>query len=179
VSRYTTQHTTLAVNETLTFTTTELLRIRGAQVQTVSGGTITVQVQANGRDLFDDTVRPISGAAPQEVTHLYTIPAGSAVSTIVEATSGVPTGTANIIVNVEPFEVLPKPAIALIGRDRLRLSRRIEAQQIDAVRRSTIRVAGDQTEAGQGQVEQVRNRVGRNARSLVYPGRYAFRGGRR
>ena len=54
----------VAVSTTTTTYTTEPLRVRSAQVSTVAGGTVTVQVQADGRDLFDDTQRPVSGAAP-------------------------------------------------------------------------------------------------------------------
>jgi len=125
----TTTHTTLAVNETITAFTDELQRFRGVQVGAVAGGTVTVQVQAEGRDLFDDTTRPVSGGEVQRPTEPYLIPAGTPITTIIEATSGVPTGTAGVVIETEPFVVHPRPAwVELRGKDRMFASRRRQAE---------------------------------------------------
>lgn len=122
------QHTTLSVNDTQTQTATELQRVKLVQVGTVSGGTVTVQLQVEGRDLFDDTVRPVSGAAVREPTNVYTFPAGSVLSTIIEATSGSPTGTANVVIETEPYILSPQlETVKLKGKARLRVSKRREA----------------------------------------------------
>ena len=119
----------VAVSTTTTTYTTEPLRVRSAQVGAVTGGTITVQVQADGRDLFDDTQRPASGAAPKEATDLYIIPAGTPITTTIEADSGIPTGTANVVLETEPFRLLPQLETVVLRRgDRLHVSRRNEAE---------------------------------------------------
>lgn len=119
-STFETEHTALTVGNTVTKTTDELQRIKSVQVGSVSGGTVTVQVQVDGRDVFDDTVRPISGGAVREPTDVYTFPAGSVISTIIEADSGTPAGTANIVIETEPYQLLPRSSVEeLRGKDRL------------------------------------------------------------
>ena len=128
-----TQHTTLAVNNTVTKTIDDLMRIRSVQVGTVTGGTVTIQVQVDGRDLFDDTVRPVSGGAVREPTNVYTFPAGSAVSTIIEATSGAPSGNANVVIETEPYRLAPRlPEVFPSGGDRLPPSKRGRAGLLNA-----------------------------------------------
>ena len=123
----------VAVASTDTTLATELLRIRSVQVGAVAGGTVTVQLQADGRDLFDDAERPVSGAAPKDVSAIYNIPAGTPVTAIVEADSGVPTGTANVAITTEPYRLLPQlETVALRRGDRLRVSRRNEADLANA-----------------------------------------------
>ena len=88
-----------------------------------------MQVQGDGRDLFDDTQRPVSGAAPKEATDLYIIPAGTPITTVVEADSGLPTGTANVVLETEPYRLFPQlETVVLHGRNRLRVSERRAAE---------------------------------------------------
>lgn len=125
-----TSHSTLAVGNEQTTRVREPLRIRQMKVGEVSGGTVTVQVKANGRDIFPDGNRPVSGGRPTKPHRKgsYIIPAGSILTTIIEATSGVPAGTAAVVIDTEPFTLLPKNApVKLKGKDRLRPSRRQEA----------------------------------------------------
>lgn len=114
-------HTSLAIGDKqLAAFASETMRLRVAQVGAVSGGTVTVQVQIDGRDIFDDANRPVSGGAAQDATSIYIIPSGSVVETIIEATSGTPTGTANVVIETEPYVLNPRPEpIGLAGRDRL------------------------------------------------------------
>lgn len=160
-------------------TTHESVRVRSVEVQEVAGGTITIQVSADGRNYFD-TAPPVSGAGPVDVDVLYPIPAGTVLTATLSASAGAPTGEMNVIINAEPLEVLPQPdPNTLSGGSQLRTSRRTEARRLDTIRRSTLGIATDQTELGRGQVGQVRDSVGRNARSLRYPTRSAFRGSQR
>ncbi len=139
-----TQHTALAVGDTKTQLASELLRIRGAQAGTVAGGTVTFQVQADGRDLFNDALRPVSGGSFQEVSDIYTIPPGTVIGTVIEATTGTPTGNANVIIDMEPYTRPPVPRfIVLRGKDRLFMSRRLEAEAAnrgaELIRRNRLR----------------------------------------
>lgn len=135
-----TQLTTITVGGTATTLTSEPLRIRSAQVQTVSGGTITVQVQLDGRDIFDDTVRPVSGSVARDPTNSYIVPAGTVITTTVEADSGVPAGTANVVIETEPYILVPRtPEIKLKGKDRLRVSKRRQAEAF--AQRGSLRTA--------------------------------------
>ncbi len=128
----TTTHTALAVSDTQTTLGEELQRIRSVQVGAVAGGTVTVQVQAEGRDLFDDTLRPVSGGAVQEPSEPYLIPAGTPITTIIEATSGAPTGTVGVVIETETLEVSPRPVrVELRGKDRMFPSRRREADALN------------------------------------------------
>ena len=156
-------HTTLTVGNTVTQTTDELQRVRSIQVGTVAGGTVTVQVQVDGRDIFADASRPVSGGAVGEPTDVYTFPAGSVISTIIEADSGTPTGTANIVIEAEPFQLLPRSEmVELRGKDRLLLHRRREhelaAAGVDFIERSLIHrtrrasLDAQSTDAGQEQL---------------------------
>jgi len=124
-------HTTLAVsNEANAETDGMTQRIRSMQVGAVSGGTVTIQLQVNGRDIFDDAERPVSGGAEKEATHIYEFPPGTPVVTVIEATSGVPTGEADTSISTEPFTLLPQiPTVTLRGKDRLRMSRRRDARR--------------------------------------------------
>jgi len=126
-------HTTLAVSDAVALETDGVSqRLRSAQVGTVSGGTVTVQVQVNGVDAFDDASRPVSGAAPQDVTNMYIFPPGTAVTTIVEATTGVPTGEASVVIDTEPHVLLGKfQPVKLEGKDRLFPSRRKAAEVLN------------------------------------------------
>lgn len=139
-----TQHTALAVGDTKTQLASELLRIRGAQAGTVAGGTVTFQVQADGRDLFSDALRPVSGGAFQEATDLYTIPPGTVIGTVIEATTGTPTGNANIVIDMEPYVRPPVvKVIVLRGKDRMFMSRRLDAEAanrgVELIRRNRLR----------------------------------------
>ncbi len=127
-----TSHSTLTVGNEQSTLISAPLRIRQAQVEGVTGGTVTVQVTVDGRDLFSDAHRPVSDSGGKEVSDLYVIPAGSVVKTIIEASSGVPAGTANVLIDTEPFELVePIPDVKLTGRDRLFSSRRRLAEAID------------------------------------------------
>lgn len=124
-------HSTLTVGNTQTQTTTEQQRIRSVQVGAVSGGTVTVQVQVDGRDMFLDGHRPVSGSGPSDSSDVYVFPAGSVVSTIIEASSGVPTGTAQVAIETEPYVLLPwSDTVQLHGK--LRISRRRVADDLNA-----------------------------------------------
>lgn len=120
-----TTHTTLAANDTVTTQASESLRIREVQVGAVSGGTVTLQVYVDGVPVFQNSLRPVSGGAVRQ-PHLrdrWVIPGRSIVKTIIEATSGAPTGSANVVITTEPFVMVPQtPEIALKGRGRLRVS---------------------------------------------------------
>jgi len=124
-------HTTLAVNDEANAETDgQTQRIRSMQVGAVAGGTVTVQLQVNGRDIFDDAERPVSGGAEKEATAIYEFPPGTPVVTVIETTSGVPTGEADTIISTELFTLLPQiPTVVLRGKDRLRVSRRREAER--------------------------------------------------
>lgn len=123
-------HTDLTVGNTQTQTTDDLQRVRSVQVGSVSGGTVTIQMQVEGRDIFDDAARPVSGGEVQRPTEVYTFPAGSVVDTIVEASSGVPTGTANVVIETEPYVLGPRfEERVLRGKDRLLGSKRREAER--------------------------------------------------
>ena len=121
-----TAHTTLTVGNTQTTTATEPTRLRSVQVDGgVSGGTVTVQVQVDGRDMFLDGVRPVSGSTAAEATDRSVFPSGAVISTVIEASSGAPTGTANVVIDTEPFALTPyEPLVPLSARDRLHRSRR-------------------------------------------------------
>ena len=131
----TTQHTTLTVGNTKTARTTELQRIKQVRAGGITGGTLTVQVQVNSRDIFQDALRPTTNGAPAKPHRegKYTFPAGSTISTIVEATSGTPAGTLSVVIETEPFvlEPIPEPVV-LRGKDRLFISRRREADDENA-----------------------------------------------
>ena len=128
-----TTHTTLAVNETVSRITEEAQRLVRVQVGAVSGGTVTVQVQVDGRDMFTDAVRPVSGGAVQDATATHVFPAGALVSTIIEATSGAPTGSTGVIIETEPFELIPRAEpVKLEGPDRLKPSARRQARVASA-----------------------------------------------
>ena len=130
----TTIHTSVAVNSTQTLIADETQRIRSVRVGTVTGGTVTVQMQVDGRDLFDDTVRPVSGGAVREPTNLYLFPAGSAIQTIIEATSGVPVAPANVVIETEPYYLAPQlPEVTPTGGDRLPPSWRERRDLLNAV----------------------------------------------
>src|SRR3989304_1193517 len=124
-------HTTLAVNDEANAETDgQTQRIRSMQVGAAAGGTVTVQLQVNGRDIFDDAERPGSGGAEKEATAIYEFPPGTPVVTAIEATSGVPTGEADTIISTELFTLLPQiPTVVLRGKDRLRVSRRRGAER--------------------------------------------------
>ena len=148
-----TQHTTLAVSNTITKTVDEFMRIRSVRVGTVTGGTVTIQVQVDGRDLFDDTLRPVSGGAVREPTNVYTFPAGSAVSTIIEATSGVPSGNANVVIEIEPYRLAPQlPTVAPSGGDRLPPSRRERADLLNATGATVRSTVSERRERGIGRL---------------------------
>lgn len=120
-------HTTLAVSNTLSQSVDSAMRINRVYVGTVSGGTVTIQIQVNGRDIFDDTLRPVSGGESRWPTDKYIITPGSLISSIIEATSGVPTGNANVVIKVSPFTLLPRTAQRQPrGPERLRLSKRTD-----------------------------------------------------
>lgn len=124
------QHSTLTVGNTQTQTTTELQRVRSVQAGPVAGGTLTFQVYVDDRPIFDGSVRPVSGGGVMEPTDIYTIPAGSVVETIIEADSGVPAGTANVVIETEPYELRPRHEIVkLTGKNRLFASRRRRMEQ--------------------------------------------------
>ena len=131
----TTQHTTLTVGNTKTARTTELQRIKQVRAGGITGGTLTVQVQVNSRDIFQDALRPTTNGAPAKPHRegKYTFPAGSIISTIVEATSGVPAGTLSVVIETEPFvlEPIPEPVVLEHG-DKLRISKRREAEELNA-----------------------------------------------
>ena len=129
------EHTTLAVADEARAETDGMpQRIRSVEVAGVSGGTVTVQVTVNGRDIFDDTVRPVSDAGPAEATDIYVFPAGSDVKTIIEATSGTPTGTASVVITTEPYILLGKfQPVVLRGKARMFSSRRREARILNTV----------------------------------------------
>src|SRR3990167_6229840 len=92
--------------------------------------TLAVNDEVNGRDIFDDAERPVSGGAEKEATAIYEFPPGTPVVTVIEATSGVPTGEAHTIISTELFTLLPQiPTVVLRGKDRLRVSRRREAER--------------------------------------------------
>lgn len=120
-------HTSLSVSDTAQAgKATELQRIRSVEVGDVSGGTVTIQVQVDGRDVFKDGNRPVSGGVNRiPDSRYYNFPAGSVVTTIIEATSGVPTGTASVVIDTEPFVVVPIiPELKLKGKSRLFVDRR-------------------------------------------------------
>lgn len=157
------QHTTLTVGNTVTQTTDEQLRIKNVQVGTVTGGTVTVQVQVEGRDIFTDASRPVSGGAVMEPTDIYTFPAGTPIATIIEASSGVPAGAANIVIATEPFELLPRSdLVELQGKDRLKMSSRRLAQQANKCRNLaeiTVAQRGRGVERAEGPTPQERRRI--------------------
>lgn len=126
-------HTTLSVSDEQAAETDGLpQRLRSVEVQGVSGGTVTVQVTVAGRDAFDDAVRPVSDAGPSEVTDIYVFPPGQEVHSIIEATSGTPTGTANVLIETEPYVLLGRfQPIELQGKDRLFPSRRRTARYLN------------------------------------------------
>ena len=131
----TTQHTTVTVGNTKTTRTTELQRIKSVRAGAVTGGVLTVQVQVNGRDIFPDANRPLSGGRPARPHRegSYTFPANSTISTIVEADSGVSVAPLNVIIETEPFvlEPIPEPVVLEHG-DKLRISKRREAEELNA-----------------------------------------------
>jgi hypothetical protein len=148
----------VAVSTEATTVTTEPTRIRSAQVQGVSGGTVTVQVYADGRPLFDDTQRPVSGGAPMEATDLYTVPAGTVVTTVIEADSGTPTGTPSVLIEAEAYTLVPRSdRVELRGKDRLRPSRRRRAAMVNEGLTPSAEVAaiasGGRSEIERRQVE--------------------------
>jgi len=128
-------HTTLAVsNEAQADVDGMPQRLRSVEVQGVSGGTVTVQVKVNGVDAFDDAVRPVSDAGPSDVSSVYVFPAGTEVKSVIEATSGTPTGQANVLIDTEPFVLLGKfQPVVLQGADRLFPSRRRTADILNTV----------------------------------------------
>lgn len=123
-------HTTLAVSDEATAETDGMpQRLRSVEVGAVAGGTVTVQVQVNGVDAFDDASRPVSGAGPSDVSSPYVFPAGTSVVSVIEATTGVPTGEANVVIETEPYILRPRrQPVELRGKDRLRVSKRKAAR---------------------------------------------------
>jgi hypothetical protein len=109
----------------------------------VTGGTVTVQVYVDGRPLYDDTQRPVSDSGWKEATDLYIVPAGSVVTTTIEATSGTPAGTANVSIDTEPYTLVPRSAtVELHGRDRLRVSNRRAAAAVNAGMAPSVEARG-------------------------------------
>lgn len=126
-------HTSLAVSDTVSAETDGMpQRLRTVQVSGVAGGTVTVQVQVNGVDAFDDASRPVSGAAAAEVSNIYIFPAGTSVKTVIESTTGAPTGEAEVDIQAEPYVLLGRfQPVELQGKDRLFPSRRKAARVIN------------------------------------------------
>ena len=128
-----TSHTTLTVGDEQAEQFSGLQRVRSVQVGPVSGGTVTVQVQVEGRDIFDDASRPVSGGAVQEPTDVYLMPAGTPVVSIIEADSGTPASDANVVLEIESYVLAPKiPHMVLHGKDRYRISRRRSVEIINS-----------------------------------------------
>ena len=127
-------HSTLAVNDTESAEGDgHPERIRSVQVGEVTGGTVTVQVQVEGADVFLDDERPVSGGEPEEASAPWIFTAGTPVATIIEATTGTPTGDASVVIETEMYLLLSKfVPIKLKGRDRLHTSRRKYAAALNA-----------------------------------------------
>lgn len=127
LSEAATEHTSLVVSDTQSLEFDEPTLIRTVTVGPTSGGTVTVQVQVDGRDIFDDTARPTSGTAV-EPTDSYLAPARTPVSTIIEATSGTPTGSTGVVLDTEGAVLLERHApVVLEGADRLHIGQRLAA----------------------------------------------------
>jgi len=128
----TTTHSTLAIGNEQEELTHELQRIKRVRVGDVTGGTVTIQVQVDGRDMFLDANRPVSGLEEREPDARYTFPAGSVLKTIYEAETGVPASDVRVVIELEPFVLVPPlPEVKVEGKDRLFPSRRRAAQQIN------------------------------------------------
>lgn len=126
-------HTSLAVSDEADLATDGLpQRLRSVQVSGVSGGTVTVQVKVNGVDAFPDAVRPVSGVGTQDVPAPYIFMAGTEVTSVIEATTGAPTGTAHVAVDTEPYVLLGRfKPVELQGKDRMFPSRRRAAEVLN------------------------------------------------
>jgi hypothetical protein len=110
-------------------------RIRAVQVSGVAGGTVTVQVQVEGADVFLDAERPVSGGEPEEASAPWIFTAGTPVTTIIEATSGTPTGEAHVDIATESYVLLSRfVPVQLRGRERLRTSKRKAAKALNIER---------------------------------------------
>lgn len=182
------QHTSLSVSDTVEATkTTELQRVRSVEVGEVSGGTVTVQVYVDGRPVFLDAERPVSGGGSMAPSNrYYNFPAGSVVKTVIEATSGVPAGSANVVIDTEPFVLVPiVEDVKLKGRQRLKHSERVRvryenevgtgAPQAAAFQKRTTAAIGDKKEptgAGRGNAKVVRSGPGHLVPLPGGPGTY-------
>lgn len=146
-------HTSLSVSDTQTAArASEVQRIRSVEVGDVSGGTVTVQVQVDGRDMFLDGNRPVSGDINRVPdSRYYNFPAGSVVTTIIEATSGAPTGDAKVVIDTEPFVLVPiVPTLKLKGKNRLKVDVRRAVEAFNAGGTATVAAVVRRSSGGLG-----------------------------
>ena len=110
-------------------------RLHSVRVGAVTGGTAFFQVQIDGRDIFDNSVLPESGGVDREPTFPYNFGASAELRTVFGGGTGAPTPPAQIIIELEAFQLLSRqPDIALSRSDRERPSKRQEANLANAGR---------------------------------------------
>lgn len=127
------EHTTLSVSDT-SYADVDGLpqRIRSLEVSAVSGGTVTVQCYVDGVPLYSDAERPVSGGGTTPVPAPFIFPAGAEVKTVIEDTTGTPTGTASVPMSTEPYILLGRyQPVDLHGAERLKVSARQQATALN------------------------------------------------
>jgi hypothetical protein len=121
-----TQHTSTVLSDTQTFLAENLGRVAKVTLMNTVAAVVdfTVQVIVDGRDIYDDALRPtiLAGATTSitaEVPSKHPYKRGDVVQTVIEAVDATQTGVLNVSIETEPYELVPLAlVIPLTARQR-------------------------------------------------------------